>query len=119
VGIGSDEGEGNTNSLEDVREGMRYLQTYAQEGFHKLIIRQHCTKTIGSPWLNFHPLRSLTAVTLTRYDVPPEGLPAFAEEMAPLLAALRATADQLCLRWSELSHPADVLNNIADELDAH
>ena len=60
----------------------------------------------------------LTAVTLTRYDVPPEGLPAFAEEMAPLIAAaLRATADQLCLRWSELSHPADVLNNIADELD--
>jgi hypothetical protein len=36
-----------------------------------------------------------------------------------LAAALRATADQLCLRWSELSHPADVLNNIADELDAH
>ena len=61
----------------------------------------------------------LTAVTLTKYDVPPEGLPAFAEEMAPLLAAaLRATADQLCLRWSELSHPADVLNNIADELEA-
>lgn len=60
----------------------------------------------------------LTAVTLTKYDVPPEGLPSFAEEMAPLLAtALRATADQLCLRWSELSHPADVLNNIADELD--
>ena len=37
----------------------------------------------------------LTAVTLTRYDVPPEGLPAFAEEMAPLIAAaLRAVADQ-------------------------
>jgi hypothetical protein len=37
----------------------------------------------------------LTAVTLTKYDVPPEGLPAFAEEMAPLLAAaLRAAADQ-------------------------
>jgi hypothetical protein len=33
----------------------------------------------------------LTAVTLKRYDVPPEGLPAFAEEMAPLIAAaLRA-----------------------------
>jgi hypothetical protein len=33
----------------------------------------------------------LTAVTLTKYDVPPEGLPAFAEEIAPLLAAaLRA-----------------------------
>lgn len=60
----------------------------------------------------------LTAVTLKRYDVPPEGLPAFAEEMAPLIAAaLRAAADQLCLRWSELSHPADVLNNIADELE--
>ena len=38
----------------------------------------------------------LTAVTLTRYDVPPEGLPAFAEEMAPLIAAaLRATAQQV------------------------
>ena len=35
----------------------------------------------------------LTAVTLTKYDVPPEGLPAFAEEMAPLIAAaLRAVA---------------------------
>lgn len=42
----------------------------------------------------------LTAVTLTRYDVPPEGLPAFAEEMAPLLAAaLRAAADQM--RYSD------------------
>ena len=38
----------------------------------------------------------LTAVTLTRYDVPPEALPAFAEEMAPLIAAaLRATAQQV------------------------
>jgi hypothetical protein len=35
-----------------------------------------------------------------------------------LAAALRAAADQLCLRWSELSHPADVLNNIAGELEA-
>lgn len=34
-------------------------------------------------------------------------------------AVLRAAADQLCLRWAELSHPADVLNNIADELEAH
>ena len=38
----------------------------------------------------------LTAVTLKRYDVPPEGLPAFAEEMAPLIAAaLRAAVDQV------------------------
>jgi len=38
----------------------------------------------------------LTAVTLTKYDVPPEGLPAFAEEIAPLIAAaFRAAADQL------------------------
>lgn len=35
-----------------------------------------------------------------------------------IAAALRAAADQLCLRWSELSHPADVLNNIAAELEA-
>jgi hypothetical protein len=33
-------------------------------------------------------------------------------------AVLRAAADHLCLCWSEeLSHPADVLNNIANELD--
>ena len=38
----------------------------------------------------------LTAVTLTRYDVPPEGLPAFAEEMAPLIvAALRAAVNEV------------------------
>jgi len=40
------------------------------------------------------------------------------EHKISIAAALRAAADQLCLRWSELSHPADVLNNIADELDA-
>ena len=34
-------------------------------------------------------------------------------------AALRATADQLCFRGAELSHPADVLNNIADELEGN
>jgi hypothetical protein len=44
----------------------------------------------------------LTAVTLTRYDVPPEGLPAFAEEMAPLIAAaLRAAADQMSSHHSK------------------
>lgn len=38
----------------------------------------------------------LTAVTWKKYDVPPEGLPAFAEEMAPLIAAaLRALTDQV------------------------
>ena len=44
----------------------------------------------------------LTAVTLTKYDVPPEGLPAFAEEMAPLLAAaLRAAVDQVVPEYRE------------------
>lgn len=38
----------------------------------------------------------LTAVTLKKYDVPPEGLPAFAEEMALLIAAaLRAAAHEV------------------------
>ena len=32
-------------------------------------------------------------------------------------AALRAAADEVCLRWAELQHPADVLNAIADELE--
>lgn len=63
----------------------------------------------------------LTAVTLTRYDVPPEGLPAFAEEMAPLIAAaLRAAVAQT------QRHPghdiwqcdADDLLAIAAELEA-
>jgi hypothetical protein len=25
--------------------------------------------------------------------------------------------DEVCLRWAELKHPADVLNTIADELE--
>jgi hypothetical protein len=38
---------GSANSLEDVqREGNRYLQTYAQDGPHKLIIQRHCLNTI-------------------------------------------------------------------------
>ena len=39
---------GSSNNQGDVeREGMRYLQTYAQDGPHKLIIRQHTTQTIN------------------------------------------------------------------------
>ena len=70
----------------------------------------------------------LTAVTLTRYDVPPEGLPSFAEEMAPLLAtALRAAADQVVPvpikaqtpeeHWALLGVKNRLLA-IADELEA-
>ena len=71
----------------------------------------------------------LTAVTLTRYDVPPEGLPAFAEEMAPLIAAaLRATAQQVedlyCddLVIDDSDGAVFVLRQlmlIADEIEAH
>jgi hypothetical protein len=65
----------------------------------------------------------LTAVTLTKYDVPPEGLPAFAEEIAPLLAvALRAAADQMSSHHSKsfLYSIADALKlqAIAKELEA-
>jgi hypothetical protein len=46
-----DEGEwqagGSANSVDDVqREGNRYLQTYSQDGPHKLIIQQHRVTTI-------------------------------------------------------------------------
>jgi hypothetical protein len=34
-----------------------------------------------------------------------------------LAAALRAAADEVCLRWAELQHPSDVLNAIATELE--
>ena len=38
---------GSADSLEDVqREGNWYLQTYAQDGPHKLIIQRHCVNTI-------------------------------------------------------------------------
>jgi hypothetical protein len=62
----------------------------------------------------------LTAVTLTKYDVPPEGLPAFAEEMAPLLAAaLRAAADQVVIKLAGLGQEsAWYLEEIAAELEA-
>lgn len=38
-------------------------------------------------------------------------------DVLAIAAALRAAADEVCLRWAEQQHPADVLNNIADELD--
>jgi hypothetical protein len=39
---------GSANSLDDVqREGSRYLQTYSQDGPHKLIIQRHCVNTIN------------------------------------------------------------------------
>ena len=39
---------GSSNSQSDVeREGIRYLHTFAQDGPHKLIIRQHTTQTIN------------------------------------------------------------------------
>ena len=65
----------------------------------------------------------LEAVTMKRYDVPPEGLPGFALEMAPLLAAaLRAAADQMSSHHSKayLYSLADGLKllAIADELEA-
>lgn len=38
---------GSADSLEDVqREGSRYLETYSQDGPHKLIIQRHCVTTI-------------------------------------------------------------------------
>ena len=33
-------------------------------------------------------------------------------------ASLRAAANEVCLRWAELEHPADILNAIADELES-
>ena len=55
----------------------------------------------------------LEAVTWKRYDVPPEGLPGFALEMAPLIAtALRAAASQITSTKS-----GDRLCAIANELD--
>ena len=65
----------------------------------------------------------LEAVTMKRYDVPPEGLPGFALEMAPLIAAaLRAAADQMSSHHSKayLYSLADGLKllAIADELEA-
>ena len=38
---------GSSNRLDDVRrEGSHYLQTYSQDGPHKLIIQRHCVSTI-------------------------------------------------------------------------
>jgi hypothetical protein len=53
----------------------------------------------------------LEAVTLTKYDVPPEGLPAFAEQMAPLIAAALRAAAIYCTRERR------ILMTIAAELE--
>ena len=52
----------------------------------------------------------------SKFDWVEDGVPG--PQFKAIAAALRAAADQLCFRWhEEVSHPADVLNNIADELD--
>ena len=35
-----------------------------------------------------------------------------------LATAIRECGDRLCTDWAELQHPTEVLNEIADELDA-
>ena len=55
----------------------------------------------------------LEAVTWKKYDVPPEGLPAFAEEMAPLLAAALRAAALYCKR------DRAQLVSLADELEGN
>jgi hypothetical protein len=106
--------------MSDYTDTIDYYAALAAQNEGKCVYHGPATeKEAAPPELSPAARAVLTAVTLTKYDVPPEGLPAFAEEMAPLIAAaLRAAADQLCLRWSELSHPADALNKIADELES-
>lgn len=38
-------------------------------------------------------------------------------EVPIVVAALKYAADRLCTDWGELQHPADVLREIADELE--
>ena len=66
----------------------------------------------------------LEAVTMKRYDVPPEGLPGFALEMAPLIAgALRALVGGNAYKvenggWYSLVIDVDDIYAVADELEA-
>ena len=66
----------------------------------------------------------LEAVTMKRYDVPPEGLPGFALEMAPLIAgALRALVGGNAYEvegggWYSLVIDVDDIYAVADELEA-
>lgn len=68
----------------------------------------------------------LQAVTLKKYDVPPEGLPGFALEVAPLIAsALRGLVGGNAYEvtggdegWYSLVVDVDDIYAAADELDA-
>ena len=40
------------------------------------------------------------------------------DQRQALSTAIREVADRLCTDWAELQHPADVLREIADELEA-
>lgn len=66
----------------------------------------------------------LTAVTLKKYDVPPEGLPNFALEMAPLIAAalrglVGSNAYEACGDgWFSLVVDVDDIYAVAEELEA-
>jgi hypothetical protein len=83
--------------MSDYIDTIDYYAALAAQHKGKCVYRVPATeKEAAPPELSPAARAVLTAVTLTKYDVPPEGLPAFAEEMAPLLAAaLRAAAYQV------------------------
>ena len=83
--------------MSDYTDTIDYYAALAAQHEGKCVYHGPATeKDAAPPELSPAARAVLTAVTLTKYDVPPEGLPAFAEEMAPLIAAaLRAAADQV------------------------
>jgi hypothetical protein len=83
--------------MSDYTDTIDYYAALAAQHEGKCVYHGPATeKDAAPPELSPAARAVLTAVTLTKYDVPPEGLPAFAEEMAPLLAAaLRAAVDQV------------------------
>ena len=83
--------------MSDYTDTIDYYAALAAQHEGKCVYHGPATeKDAAPPELSPAAKAVLTAVTLTKYDVPPEGLPAFAEEMAPLIAAaLRAAAEQV------------------------
>lgn len=75
-----------------------------------LLISEHAIAPPLSP-----AARAVFQAFNSKFEWIEDGVPG--PQFNAIAAALHAAADEVCLRWAELEHPADVLTRIATEFE--
>lgn len=82
----------------------------SEEHEQLLLISEHAIAPPLSP-----AARAVFQAFNSKFEWIEDGVPG--PQFNAIAAALRAAADEVCLRWAELEHPADVLTRIATEFE--